>query len=124
MTSTEKNSAPRLLIKIEDSAKLTALQSLVHTCGVNKQVRIITSDSEACKALKQNLFSETCKPFYVDTNAAPATRFANVLIVGRNQVGSVAFDLQSAEVVIFEDATLVLPQFSQTLEDFASGRQP
>ena len=118
MTSTEKNSAPRLLIKIEDSAKLTALQSLVHTCGVNKQVRIITSDSEACKALKQNLFSETCKPFYVDENAAPATRFANVLIAGRNQVGSVAFDLQSAEVVIFEDASLLLSDSDPSLNIF------
>lgn len=101
--------ACRLLVEADELAKMDAIKSLLMACP-NQQIRIIADSEEVCKKIKQSVYSESSKPFYLDAQGTRPQQDTIILIASRNCVAQPEFGLDHAEIVVFWDATALLSE--------------
>jgi len=117
----EKASSPcRMLVAADRDSKIAAISSLLNVCQ-NRQIRIIADSLETCKTLKIALQGPSSRPFFIDENGALPQRETNVIIAPRNCVAKPGFALESAEILVFWDASMLLEQGAPNLAAFEDG---
>ena len=117
----EKAFSPcRMLVAADRDSKIAAISSLLNVCQ-NRQIRIIADSLETCKTLKIALQGPSSRPFFIDENGALPQRETNVIIAPRNCVAKPGFALESAEILVFWDASMLLEQGAPNLAAFVDG---
>ena len=111
----------RLLVHLPREQKLQALAELLEE-SMDKKVCIIVANDNQSKDLKHQLAGKGINSSYVIDHNSDRLNTNKILITARNRVSSPVFSLDSADLVIFYDAVMLLNAKSIPAEHFYSGR--
>ena len=111
----------RLLVHLPREQKLQALAELLEE-SMDKKVCIIVANDNQSKDLKHQLAGKGINSSYVIDHNSDRLNTNKILITARNRVSSPLFSLDSADLVIFYDAVMLLNAKSIPAEHFYSGR--
>ena len=111
----------RLLVHLPREQKLQALAELLEESKDTKVCVIVANDNQS-KDLKHQLVDKGVNTSYLIDHDSDRLNSNKVLITARNRVSSPLFSLDSADLVVFYDAVMLLDAKSIPAEDFYSGR--
>ena len=111
----------RLLVHLPREQKLQALAELLEE-SKGAQIRIIVANDSQSKDLKHQLVDKAINSSFVIDHNSDRLNTNKILIGARNRVSSPLFSLDSADLVVFYDAVMLLDAKSIPAEDFYSGR--
>jgi len=103
----------RLLVNAPRNQVQLSLISLLKEIPSSLQVRIIVLGLKDAKELKNNLLGQGVSSYYVENGINSSIIASNLRISPRSKVGSVAFSLQSADLVIFADSNMLVDSASR-----------
>jgi hypothetical protein len=111
----------RLLVHLPKEQKIQALAELLEESKGARVCIIVANDSQS-KDLKHQLVDKGVNSSFVIDHDSDRLNTNKILITARNRVSSPLFSLDSADLVVFYDAVMLLDAKSIPAEDFYSGR--
>ena len=114
-------SQKRLLVHLPREQKRQALAELLEE-SKGARVCIIVANDNQSKDLKHQLVDKGVNTSYLIVHDSDRLNSNKILITARNRVSSPLFSLDSADLVVFYDAVMLLDAKSIPAEDFYSGR--
>ena len=111
----------RLLVHLPREQKRQALAELLEE-SKGAQIRIIVANDNQSKDLKHLLVDKGINSTYVIDHNSDRLNTNKILITARNRVSSPLFSLDSADLVVFYDAVMLIDAKSIPAEAFYSGK--
>lgn len=111
----------RLLVHLPKEQKLQALAELLEE-SKGARVCIIVANDNQSKDLKHQLVDKGINTSYLIDHDSDRLMTNKILITARNRVSSPLFSLDSADLVVFYDAVMLIDAKDIAAEDFYSGK--
>ena len=111
----------RLLVHLPKEQKLQALAELLEE-SKGARVCIIVANDNQSKDLKHQLVDKGVNTSYLIDHDSDRLMTNKILITARNRVSGPLFSLDSADLVVFYDAVMLIDAKDIAAEDFYSGK--
>ena len=111
----------RLLVHLPKEQKLQALAELLEE-SKGARVCIIVANDNQSKDLKHQLVDKGVNTIYLIDHDSDRLMTNKILITARNRVSGPLFSLDSADLVVFYDAVMLIDAKDIAAEDFYSGK--